>query len=515
MNKNDNRYDAEGYKNRAEWLKSIVDKYKDEMPPVSEKIEAPFASFPIFKNSKIVFTANSKNRIIDDISTAIISDPRTNSLDETEIDNSLKSNWDEIFNRLQLAIQNGRVTRYSVTPTRANQISRAKGEMTLVVSVARFDLPGLEIPIRGTITLGDNKLTGTMEPELVVRFFKAEVPKDWKMPQKKVAWHKFASQMRPYQLMKNDELTLAKALQKGYQKAFGEPPSLELLAFGWAQSVLERHPNLGLPHYNIGNIKATSDWIKAGKPYFVKSTKEIDKEGKEYTEQGTKWRAYDTIEDGAAGYWKLIGGRFKNAMPFIQSGRPVQAAASLGKSGYYTANVEKYSSNVGKLYNKFMTDIAPKLGYQPSLSAPEPTPSLSSATEDESDVLIDKLFAKKSLQNIVKLAILEENLPVTGTLVSLSNLSAPYGVRVRFAKALAKTLAQVLDSKVKVRKIASVMDDKIELYCETLGTQYNVNMAIQALCDCVNYAFCMKQNKYKISYLILPANINKYNLLKV
>ena len=72
-------------------------------------------------------------------------------------------------------------------------------------------------------------------------------------------------------------------LQNGYKKAFGKEPSIETLGIGWAQGSLESGRPTRLPCNNVGNIKATSDWLKSGKKYFVIDTKEIDKNGKEYT----------------------------------------------------------------------------------------------------------------------------------------------------------------------------------------------------------------------------------------
>src|SRR5690606_13378172 len=68
------------------------------------------------------------------------------------------------------------------------------------------------------------------------------------------------SSERPREVHSFTETEFARALAKGYQKAFGKEPNLEVLGAGWAQAALESGRPIKLPNFNIGNIKATDKW---------------------------------------------------------------------------------------------------------------------------------------------------------------------------------------------------------------------------------------------------------------
>ena len=81
---------------------------------------------------------------------------------------------------------------------------------------------------------------------------------------------------------------------------------------------------------------------------------------------------------GAVGYWKLIGGRYKQAMNWMAAGDPQSASVALGMKTYFTASIKRYAGSVGKLYEHFMVKLAPQMSGLKSAptAAPGPKPEL-------------------------------------------------------------------------------------------------------------------------------------------
>lgn len=312
------------------------------------------------------------------------------------------------------------------------------------------------------------------------------------------------SQERPFEITKLSETEFARAMAEGYKMVFGKSPSLETLAAGWAQAVLESGRPVSLPCNNVGNIKATKDWIKSGKPYFTtKSTVEFDKKGKKYLHVSPEWRAYDSPAHGAAGYWQLLKGRFGEALDWMGAGDPVSASVVLGKKGYYTANIAKYSTEVGKLYNHFMTKIAKDLPNIKSNAVvlDKEKPEVKELSEDYSrtdmiqpkkdnswisaiDSLIKKLFASNDgpAFNLVKNAVLKTALPETYfTVYVTSKNSSKYPA----ARILCEALQDIMQAKYTIYKNA----DDLEITAKTLGAKFTVAQAAQSVCNIIQTGF--------------------------
>lgn len=318
---------------------------------------------------------------------------------------------------------------------------------------------------------------------------------------------------RPYAVTQLNDVDFARVLAAGYQRAFGTAPSLETLGAAWAQGVLESGRPVHLPNNNIGNIKATKDWLDANKPFFVKDTKEVDKNRKEYTEHGTKWRSYDSPEEGAAGYWHLIGNKFKDAFQWMASGNAVNAAVSLGQKGYYTADIRKYSGAVGNLFNDFMSKIAPHLPEIKSNPQPPPSQALSSLpdSQPENDVqgLLSALVAMGPVEKIVRKGLLEQILPISNVLISLSNRTGNYEVRMKFAKTATRVFEEIIDAETSIHSDGN----KIEIVCAAIGSQYSVASAVKALCDCISTGFMIHQD-LEVRSIVIPATISKFAQIK-
>jgi hypothetical protein len=93
------------------------------------------------------------------------------------------------------------------------------------------------------------------------------------------------------------------------------------------------HERGGMPlAWNLGNIKcfekcqAAHDWYEFG---------------------GEPYRAYSSLEDGAAGLWSLLAGNYyAPAMKIALTGDYYAAAVKQGELGYYEDNRDRYSKSV-------------------------------------------------------------------------------------------------------------------------------------------------------------------------
>lgn len=304
------------------------------------------------------------------------------------------------------------------------------------------------------------------------------------------------------------ELELAKVLQSGYEKVFGSSPSVEVLGFGWAQAILEAGRPIKLRGNNIGNIKASEDWVKLGKPYTVMDTEELDKSGKAYVHSGAKWKAFNSPVEGAIEYWSFLQRKHPSALRWAASDLS-SAVVSLAAGSYFTANIKKYSAGVQKLYQEFVSKLAPQLNISSSpLPAPGPKPEMKdfggqyskeekekirslqnrnteiqeSNNSDESsldqiDSLLTSLYASSGpITQIVKNSLLQTLLPTTKiTARFLSEQETNKNEKIKFAIGMEKLLKDFLGAETKIDK------DNLLLFANISGSRYSVLEATQAL----------------------------------
>ena len=151
-----------------------------------------------------------------------------------------------------------------------------------------------------------------------------------------------------------------------------------LLAAQWA---LETGNGHSCHCWNLGNVKSSEgdghDWcffkcnellsqqvasrLTAADPEHVKVTSAPDANGCVWTwfyppHPGCRFRAFDTLLDGAVDQVAVMAGRFKQAWPALLSGDPVAFVHALKQQGYFTASETSYLRGVQALYTEMLKE---------------------------------------------------------------------------------------------------------------------------------------------------------------
>jgi hypothetical protein len=171
------------------------------------------------------------------------------------------------------------------------------------------------------------------------------------------------------------EVEVATALRKGHILAFGAPCSPNRLACAWAQVALENRRGLALDQYCVGNVTAGKGW---GGDHFVlhvaERVKKLEIDGvDEWKNMDLKFRSYGAIDQsssqraalGAAGYFALMGGRYKKCLEFFEELEVSKAAFELGRLNYFTAKPAPYATAMQSFVSYFGKVVEPHM--------PEPT----------------------------------------------------------------------------------------------------------------------------------------------
>lgn len=450
---------------------------------------------------------------------------------------ALLINKDAFIKEFQNAVVGGTLITAKVKKPSKDVDKMMAGATEIEVTTAPFIIPGSGIQMQAKVNLIDLGTTKSSRQKLSLRkTHYVTLLGNPKKASRQNLIKKIALQGNelPYQITQLSDIQFAEVLRQGYQKAFGADPTAEALAGGWAQAVLESGRPIKLPNNNVGNIKATPDWVSSGQPYFVKSTDEYSNDGKYFQDKNAKWKAYATPEDGAAGYWKLIGNHYKSAMDWMAAGDPTSATVALAMNRYFTANIEKYARGVSGLYGEFMNKVAPQLqglkssptaapGQKPEVktwvdqySKSEKDAVLGTKTApglDDVDNLINMLYADNSIglmDKFVKQAILKEILPTSKLLVVLMAKNSSFQDKIEYARIAGRVLNKFADGIVSFH----TNGDDVEIQCSILGTPLTTTKAAQALCDCVSDAMEMKRNKNIIA-MVVPGFLSKYAEMEV
>jgi hypothetical protein len=179
-----------------------------------------------------------------------------------------------------------------------------------------------------------------------------------------------SEQQRPDALTRASVPEVYAALRSAWDALFGEIPARESLLVLLAQWALETGRGKSMHCYNLGNIKHVPG---DGRDFTYFRCNEIIN-GKEVwfdpPHPACCFRAYPTLEAGAADYLALLQRRFSKAWPAVLAGDPAEFSHQLKVSRYYTADEKLYTKSVVSLFNEFSRAVPPDAPPAPA-STPE------------------------------------------------------------------------------------------------------------------------------------------------
>jgi hypothetical protein len=196
------------------------------------------------------------------------------------------------------------------------------------------------------------------------------------------------------------ESELVKALISAWQKLFGSMPTKEQIAMLLAQNALETGHRKSMWNYNIGNV--TTDG-KGKYNYFDDLTTNEQISPGKWKKMNLKYRAFNTLDEGALDYIKFLKNNYATAWQHIINPNPEEYSKALKKAGYYTADEIPYTKNMVSLFSHFS-------------KSPEYDKAKSGITE-ESNVMGNKDSISNKSNFIMKINDLLDKL-----MVSLSSL---------------------------------------------------------------------------------------------
>lgn len=191
------------------------------------------------------------------------------------------------------------------------------------------------------------------------------------------------------------------ALGRAYLATRGAAPSRETLACLAAQWALETGWGKEMRCFNVGNVKATPKW--AGDFAFFATSERLSPEAAQGAlnragqrpdgtpdvavpdwtpnEKGkvrvlfyprnpaTKFRAFPSLDQGAAEQIRTLNTSFPTTLPALESGDPDAWARALHRARYYTADPDVYADTLGKVHADLL-----RRNYAVPTSATPPTP---------------------------------------------------------------------------------------------------------------------------------------------
>jgi hypothetical protein len=168
---------------------------------------------------------------------------------------------------------------------------------------------------------------------------------------------------------------LIRALYEAWTHLFGEPPkkdSIFVLASQWA---LETGWGASMWNFNLGNVKsvegdghdycffACNEILKTTTAHAMATaapaTARVTQDRGDGTSiiwfypkhSGCRFRAFNTLVDGAVDYIGLLNKRFARSWPAVLAGDPAQFSHLLRSQGYYTADESAYTRTLTSVFH--------------------------------------------------------------------------------------------------------------------------------------------------------------------
>lgn len=140
-------------------------------------------------------------------------------------------------------------------------------------------------------------------------------------------------------------------LYAAHNGVFGVEPASNRLSTAYAHVCLETGNGEKMWHWSFGNETC---WSTDPYPQFPLTTTEFEQgDGKGSVKKTLRYRAFKDASDGAAGYWRLLSGRYSTALALFDKGDEALVARELGRMRYFTATVAEYAAALTSLQKRF------------------------------------------------------------------------------------------------------------------------------------------------------------------
>jgi peptidoglycan hydrolase-like protein with peptidoglycan-binding domain len=153
-------------------------------------------------------------------------------------------------------------------------------------------------------------------------------------------------------------LQVYNALRAAWRRRFNSDPAHRSLLLLLAQWAFETDHGRSCWNYNIGNAKSRG---KTGLWTHYRCSEIIN--GKEEwfdpPHPQTRFRAFESLEDGAADYLQMMRTVFDLAWPELIAGNAPAFVAQLRAEDYFTASLAKYTAGIVSLVKMFDSQIGP------------------------------------------------------------------------------------------------------------------------------------------------------------
>lgn len=469
---------------------------------------------------------------------------RETKLTKEEALDLLKNNLGEFFSRLKIAILNGTLQYYyPAIPTKPGEGSikfRHIGEMAVKIHTSDFIIPEINVRASTLVTLGEvivtrSKPTLTLATCHYAAVFTGGVPEEWKKPylgaNKPLVENKISERLKILQKMAGINLQASRQLSDNFWIKFvqmcnrlgAKPEDLarvinsesgfdshamniqngHIVAKGLNQLIKKTALSLGMSEQEWNNYENVSaeDQLQFVEKYFHNVGKATGTDG--------KWISATQLYVANFAPKYVHKSADPNAVLYNNSENHIEYLQNKGldknKTGLITAG-DLARSVSGKLPENIMKSI-----YKAQKGSSEMVASKSliesKPSTNEADSLLNALLAEQyygPIESLVRLSILNETLPISNILISVSSLCASFPIRLKFAKSVCFVLKNIIDANTSIH----ISDDKIEMDCQAPGSLYAVASATKALCECVGRVFEIRAPKdIEIRCSIFPGTI--------
>lgn len=151
---------------------------------------------------------------------------------------------------------------------------------------------------------------------------------------------------------------LAEALRVGHIRQFGAPPNLDRWACAWAHCAFESDRGRAIYGNNLGHV--TSRQVE-GKVCRRRIRERIARNPDRWELVDVSFHAFDTPEDGAAAYWRLLSESYYSVLARCDDADARGAAQRLAAIGYFTGPEEPYIDSMARLFVQARGALIPRL----------------------------------------------------------------------------------------------------------------------------------------------------------